>query len=339
MVYRLQQLHEEGVPSLLAGIATEQQWQRKRESIRRVWLDYVGEQPERLPIRYEVLSETELADHVRMHIRYETANADTVTAFLLMPRDRGAAPLPAVLALHPTDEKGKEDVATAQGRDNRRYALELAQRGYIVLAPDTIAAGERISSPEAYFTADFYARNPGWTAVGKMVIDHQYGIDLLCDLAEVDSERIGAIGHSLGGYNSFFLAAADSRIRAYVSSCGFSTFAGDPEPERWGQRDWFSHIPRLSADLGKGEVPFEFHEIAALAAPTPAFYYSGQQDTIFPHWQSYSQGMAQLFELYTFLGKGDCFQYTMTNGEHDFPGEIRQMAYAFLDRHLQKEQA
>lgn len=339
MAYSLQQLNENGVPPLLEGISTQEDWEQKRQNIARTWIAYLGELPERGVIAQEILSQTDFADHTRFHIRYGTAEGDTVTAYLLLPDGwRQGKTYPAVLALHPTDDSGKDDVATEAGRDNRRYGLELVRRGYVVLAPDEITAGERVlPQSEAYQTANFYERYPNWTAVGKMLIDHQYGMDLLCSLPEVDPQRIGAIGHSLGGYNSFFLAGLDSRIRAFVSSCGFCTFTGDPEPGRWGQRDWFSHIPRLSEDISRGEVPFEFHEIAALAAPVPAFYYSGQQDEIFPNWSSYSQGMEELFALYRFLGNADSFFYTMTSGGHDFPNEVRQLAYAFLDRHLGRE--
>jgi hypothetical protein len=298
----------------------------------------LGELPERTAPSYEVITTTVLADHTRLHIRYQSANTDEVTALLLIPNEEklNAQPdrrLPAIMALHPTSPSGKEDIATPEGRENRRYGLELVRRGYVVLAPDTITAGERITT-QAYQTAHFYERNPAWTAVGKMLVDHLYGVDLLCSLAQVDASRIGAIGHSLGGYNSFFLAGLDSRIGAYVSSCGFCTFMGDPTPDRWGQRDWFSHIPRLSEDLNKGEVPFEFHEISALAAPIPAFYYSGQQDSIFPNWRSISEGMEDLYRLYQFHGAESSFRYVLTNGSHDFPSDVRDMAYQFLDRHL-----
>jgi hypothetical protein len=341
MAYLLQDLNENGIPPLLKDVTSEEQWNQKRESIRRTWLDYIGEPAERSSPSYEVMSTTTFEDHTRLHIRYLTANDDEVTALLLLPNEelRNAQPnrrLPAIMALHPTSSNGKEDVATAEGRDNRRYGLELVQRGYVVLAPDTITAGERITT-KAFHTADFYERNPGWTAVGKMLVDHLYGVDLLCSLTQVDPSRIGAIGHSLGGYNSFFLAGLDSRIGAYVSCCGFCTFTGDPTPERWGKRDWFSHIPRLSEDLDKGEVPFEYHEIAALAAPIPAFFYSGQQDSIFPNWRSYSEGMEDLFRLYQFLEVETSFRYVLTNGAHDFPSDVREMAYQFLDRHLQNQ--
>lgn len=339
MAYSLRQLNRRGVPPLLSGIASPADWERKRRKIVRTWKTCLGELPERKPPDYEVVSQTELGDHSRLHIHYGTAGGDRVSAYLLVPHDRPAGgACPAVMALHPTIENGKDDIATAEGRANRRYGLELVQRGYVVLAPDTITAGERAAAPsEAYRTANFYAQYPHWTAIGKMLIDHQYGLDLLCAFPEADPNRIGAIGHSLGGYNSFFLAGLDDRIRAFVSSCGFCTFAGDPEPGRWGQRDWFSHMPRLSEDIAAGRVPFEFHELAALAAPIPAFYYSGQQDEIFPHWSAYSEGMAQLFELYGLLGRRDAFHYTLTNGGHDFPDAVRQMSYAFLDRHLGRE--
>ena len=41
----------------------------------------------------------------------------------------------------------------------------------------------------------------------------------------VDPERIGVIGHSLGGHNSLFVATFDERLKAVVTSSGFNSFA------------------------------------------------------------------------------------------------------------------
>lgn len=341
MSYSLTDLHHSGPPDLLAGISGTERWQHKRETIMGKWLSYIGDMPARRAPACETLAEETFAGYSRLHIRYRSAYEDGVTAYLLLPedymreRDNGFAErsFPAVIALHQTAPAGKAETATPEGSDNQRYGLELVLRGYVVLAPDTITAGERAGA-QPYHTASFYAQYPEWTAVGKMASDHLHGVDLLCSLQGVDAGRIGAIGHSLGGYNSFFLAGLDPRIRAFVSSCGFCTFAGDPEPNRWGQRDWFSHIPRLTADLREDRVPFELHEIAALAAPTPAFYWSGQQDGIFPHWRSYSEGMEQLCRLYRFLGAESSFLYLLGSCGHDFPGYARAIAYDFLDRWL-----
>ncbi|MDF2724580.1 MAG: dipeptidyl aminopeptidase, partial [Paenibacillus sp.] len=126
----------------------------------------------------------------------------------------------------------------------------------------------------------------------------------------------------------------DDRIKAYVSSCGFSPFYGDHRPTHWGERNWYTHLPVVSEWLKHYEVPYEFHEIVALAAPIPAFHYYGQSDAIFPHWSAIGECMADLFTLYRFLGAGDHFEAVMTAREHNFPPEIRHMAYAFLDRYL-----
>src|SRR5690606_2873519 len=161
-------------------------------------------------------------NYIQSHLSYRTAFGDEVTAYLLIPGldENPKDPLPAILALHPTHASGKDDIGP-DGRENRRYGYELVQEGYVVLVPDTITAGERIyPGNEAFKTAPFYDQHPDYTAVGKMVHDHQQGIDLLSSLSYVDVERIGAIGHSLGAYNAFFLSAVDKRGKAVVSSCG-----------------------------------------------------------------------------------------------------------------------
>lgn len=338
MSYTLERLKSNGIPKLLDGIGDLTQWEAKRASIRERWLDMIGGLPPSVPVRYDVLSETDEGTHTRKHLRYDTVYGDTVTAYLLVPKTAGGQAgvrLPAVLALHPTANEGKADTATPQGRDNRRYGLELAERGYVVLAPDTITAGERVyEGAPPYQTAPFYERYPEWTAVAKMIADHRQGLDLLVSLDIVDAGRIGAIGHSLGGYNGFFLAGVDERIRAVVSSCGFATFAGDPNPGRWGRRDWFTHVPAISDYIERGEAPFEWHEIVALAAPVPFFNWSGQADAIFPHWEPIAEAMRDLHGLYAWLGAPERMLSMDGTSGHDFPGPVRAAAYDFMDRWL-----
>ncbi|GIP32934.1 S9 family peptidase [Paenibacillus sp. J2TS4] len=340
--YDKSDLNSSGIPPLLERVESQDQWLHKRSRIFDRWMEVVGGLPSREPIQYEVLSESQESDHLRLHLVYKTAYGDKVPAYLLIPSDGSALAqgkrYPAVLALHPTAPEGKDDVATPSGREGRKYGLELVSRGYVVLAPDTITAGERVyAGSEPYQTAPFYEQYKEWSAVGKMMTDHQYGLDLLTTLDYVDPERIGAIGHSLGGYNAFFLAGADERIKAVVSSCGFSTFAGDEEMHRWGQRDWFSHLPVVSQEAEKGRVPFEFHEIAALAAPTPFFNWSAQQDRIFPHWKLILEALGELDKLYKWMGAEQAFVSLMGNSGHDFPDEIRLLAYRFLDRWLNND--
>jgi len=341
--HRLTELKHDAIPSLLANIQTTAQWEEKREAIRSSWHRILGtpaslhaERPGNLSGSYEIVGETKERDHVRQDIRYQTYDGDTVPAFLLIPNQLPSdGKCPAVLALHPTTAEGRADVATPNGRENRMYGVELVSRGYVVLAPDSLTFGGRVyPEAEPFQTAPFYDRHPHWSMIGKMAADHMRALDLLCAMDVVDANRIGAIGHSLGGYNGWFLAAMDKRIRAVVSSCGFSMFTEDADPNRWGRRDWFSHAPVITDYLQNGLIPFEWHEIVALAAPVPMFMWSGIKDAIFPNWAAIAAGMADVDGLYRFLGAEERFQFAMGNAGHDFPPSMRETAYRFMDRWL-----
>lgn len=345
--YRLEKLDAEGIPAVLAGVSSPLQWEQKRAAILAAWIDYMGGLPERPPLEWQVVKEEMFDDHLRQTVVYNTVYGDQVTAYLLLPlkaldaegRAVEGKRFAAILALHTSNEFGKAMIATKEGRKNRTYGLELVRRGYIVLAPDIITAGDRIYPGYRHFdTTAFYLKHPEWTSVGKNLTDHLQAMDLLATHPLVDPQRIGAIGHSLGGYNAYFIASVDKRLAALVSSCGVCPFSGSPEHIKghWAKRR-YTHFPQYTEDLEKGQVPFEFNEIMALAAPVPQFYYATQEDAIFPHWEAVAQCFLDLQKLYEFLGIRQNLVTLMGDGGHDFPPAIRQMAYAFLDSYLQVE--
>lgn len=360
-MYKLAELDPTSAPPLLAG-GDPAGWPERRERIVGVWREYVGALPRPLAVSWRTLAEerlpaTGVGDAVtRLHIEYDApaaehaeqaeqagptspaADPERVTAYLLIPDSARRRPAPAALALHPTHRRGKDVVSIPGVGANRYYGWELARRGYVVLAPDVVGSGERIAAGEEYWdTAGFYRRSPGWTVIGRMMTDHRQGVELLARLPEVDGERITAIGHSLGGYNSVFVAGLDERIRATVSSCGSSMWAGDPRPGRWFRGQPFIHLPRLGDDVDAGVVPFEWHEIAALVAPRPLLVFAAREDDCFPHYESVAAGMAEVRKLYTALDRPGDFEFLLGSGGHDFPPYVRQAAYAFLDAAVGRE--
>ncbi|MEO8962714.1 MAG: hypothetical protein ABI325_12590 [Ginsengibacter sp.] len=205
----------------------------------------------------------------------------------------------------------------------------------LVLAPDDLTFGERVYPGEKPFqSAPFYKKYPDWTIMARTLVDHMQALDLLSKLDRVATDRIGAICVSFGAYNSFFLSSVDPRIKAVVSICGMSPVTGDPNPYCWGIRDWYTHFPKITAELDSDRVPFDFIEIVALSAPVPMFFYAAQNDRIFPHWQSITEAFNDIYKLYDWLGYANNFQYSIGPGEHDFPPDIRNWAYNFLDRNL-----
>lgn len=341
--YVLSSLLETNTPPPLLGEGTDtvQEWEAKAAKIREVWVDYLGGLPERVPVQYEILSTTPEKDHDRVHMVFDTVHGDRVFAYLLLPHGiqgkDSAKKYPAILALHPTNAEGKDSIATPWSKHNRQYAYELVSRGYVVLAPDAMTSGERIFKGHKHFRSQpFYEEHPEWSTVGKNITDHMQAVDLLESLPYVDAERIGTIGHSFGGYNAYFLASVDERIAVAVSSCGMNPFTGSSMPGHWGVRDWYTHLPRFSEDMKNDRAPFDFHEIIALIAPRPFFNYSTQQDHIFPDWRPIAESMEDLYGLYSLYEAPENFTSILGSGDHDFPPEIREAAYSFLDRWLKK---
>ena len=101
------------------------------------------------------------------------------------------------------------------GKENRAYGAELAERGFVVLAP---------SYPQlANYWPDI--KGLGYrSGTMKAVWDNIRGLDLLESLPYVKKGQLAAIGHSLGGHNSIYTAVFDERIRVIVSSCGFDSY-------------------------------------------------------------------------------------------------------------------
>ena len=77
-------------------------------------------------------------------------------------------------------------------------------------------AGARV--PRELIDAAVAFNRDGWGLMGV----HPDGTELIERHQQVDADRIGTMGHSLGGHGAFYLAAYDERIKACVCNCGGS---------------------------------------------------------------------------------------------------------------------
>lgn len=314
------------------------QWERRREGIRARLFETIGTPPVARNTRsIQIADEEELDDYVRTRISYVVGEGDTITAFLLRPRDL-VDPAPAVLALHQTVDSGKGEVVGLNGSPDFAYGHELARRGYLVLAPDHLAAGERIYPGTGSFeSGPFYEQYPDWSMVGKNVEDSRSSIDVLCALDYVDKGRIGVIGHSLGGHNAIFAAALDERIRVVVSNCGLSAFSEEEEVLEWSLEDGYVFIPKLRKYLLENVAPpFDLHEVAALIAPRPWLNVSSYFDRAYGNQEFLAAVGTQLYQVYNLHGASQAFGHYMHGGGHSFPRSARDLAYGWLDRWLKE---
>src|SRR5262249_42178016 len=153
------------------------------------------------PLDVKVTDSVTTARYVRKRLTFAAEKDDRVPAYLLLPLGRKGR-LPAVLCLHQTTPLGKGSPAGLGGNPNPPYALHLAERGSVPLAPDSPSFGD--------YKYDF-GKSRFKSGSMKAVWNNMRAIDLLQSLPEVDPERIGCIGHSLGGHNTMFTAAFDTR--------------------------------------------------------------------------------------------------------------------------------
>jgi len=310
------------------GVVTSSEaWRIRRRQILRDMEEVMGRMPNpsrKVSLDMEILEEVEYPSYLLRNIRFSVEKEDRLPAFLLIPR-QGFGPWPAMLCLHQTLQEGKAEPAGLAGHENLHYGKELAKRGYVVLAPDYPNFGEYFMDPYVQGYA---------SATMKGIWNHSRAIDLLESLEEVDPLRIGCIGHSLGGHNSLFLAAFDERVRAVVTSCGFTSF---PKYYQGDLTGWShkGYMPRVASDFDKdpSKIPFDFSDILCSLAPRPLFIHAPVHDSNFDV-SGVKDCVKAAQAVYDLHGKPVHLVAIYPDGGHDFSPEGRSEAYAFLDRHL-----
>jgi len=182
-------------------------------------------------VDYQVLESTEEDGYTRQLIEYDSGK-DKVKAFLLLPDvlDNN----PAILINHQHNREhhlGKSEVCGLAGNPLQAFGPELAKRGFVVLAPDSICFEQRRKDTSVegfdfwqHFNEMCYGILTGDYLMKRVLNDAISGITLLSNLQFVDKKRIGTLGHSYGGNTVLFLAALDERITFSCASGSACTY-------------------------------------------------------------------------------------------------------------------
>jgi dienelactone hydrolase len=307
-------------------VTTPLDWGLRRAHIVERMQEVMGPLPgprQRVALDVQVESVEQTPTYWRKKLTYQAEPGDRVPAYLLIPKSL-QRPAPAMLCLHPTSPLGKAQICALGGEPSRFYAHELAERGYVVLAPDYPSFGD--------YTFDFQHDGSDYASGSmKAIWNNIRALDLLETLPEVDGQRIGCIGHSLGGHNSLFTAVMDQRIRAVVTSCGFTAFGRYYGGNLTG---WTSdrYMPRIRHVYGGDPqaVPFDFHEVLAAIAPRPLFVSAPVRDDNFDH-QGVTECVDAARQVWRMLGAPDQLVARYPDAAHDFPDPVRREVYAWLD--------
>jgi dienelactone hydrolase len=154
------------------------------------------------------------------------------------------------------------------------------------------------------------------------------GIDYLVSRPEVDPERIAVTGISGGGAATFWIAAADERVRVAVPVSGMA--------------DLMSYVPNRVIN-GHCDCMFlhntfawPWTRIAALIAPRPLLFVNSDKDQIFPM-DANERVINRLERLYSLFGASDLVDSVVSVGGHAYRRDLRQAIYRFINTHLKND--
>ena len=302
-------------------ITTRRAWAKRRDALRQQWRAFLGPFPRRVDLKPEVLSTEELPDHTRLLVRYQNERGVPNEAYLLLPKD-GRKQHPGMVVLHQTTANTIRDPVGLDGREPMHVALHLVRRGYVCVVPRNFLWGYGGAPTPQEATERLLAREPWKTGMAKMTWDGIRALDYLLTRPEVDAERVGCIGHSLGGKEAIYLAAFDARIKAAVSCEGGAGLSFSNWDARW----------YLGPQIKEPGFPLDNHQLIGLIAPRP-FLLIGGGSADGAHSWPYVEANLPIYRLH---GAEEQLGLMLHPNGHDLPhaGPDRKKMLAWLDHWL-----
>jgi dienelactone hydrolase len=294
--------------------------------------------PHRAPARWDAtpVEHRDFSDHRRELFVFQAAGLADLPVWILTPKKKVPGKRPGVVALHGHGAYGHDAVAGVDDLQERKedigkfhydYGRELARRGYVVAAPCLTPFGRRVDNRRLYGGEDPCAiafirlQLLGKLLIAENLRDALWSFEALRQSEQVDPERIGCVGLSLGGRMAMLTAAMEPRIKVAVCSGALNVMQ---ERVRSRYSCGAQVIPGL---LQYGDIP----EIAGLIAPRPAVWEVGLEDKLMvkdwiePSWE-------RMINVYRAAGAADALERDDFNGGHQWNGA---KAYPLLERILQ----
>ena len=322
--------------------------------------------PEKCDPQAEVISRKDCGDYIREEIRFNTTPVFRVPATVLIPKAaKKPAPAVVLLHSHggfylwgrerelEGDDVHPTLIELRESYGKKAIGTEMVRRGYVVISIDMFFWGERRmvledDPPEwkerpATISRDSVTKfnqrssaseqlmgrtlfSTGTTWAGIIAWDDIRTVDYLITRPEVDPQRIGCVGHSVGGLRSAYLAALDDRIKAAVV-CGW--MCSFPQQLAKHVRSTIGHtklIPGLYRFL-------DHPDIASLTMPRSLMLINGIQDALFET-EGVRAAHEKLAKCYAKVGAPDHFKSIIEERPHEFNAERQAEAWAWFDKWL-----
>ncbi|MEQ8785936.1 MAG: PKD domain-containing protein [Pirellulaceae bacterium] len=317
-------------------VRTKDDWKQRRAEIHQQWTKLLGEWPPLITEPQVENLESQRRDNFTQHrVRFKWTPNETTTGYLLIPDGEGKRP--AVLTVYYEPE-----TAVGLQGEQRDFAYQLARRGFVTLSIGTTEES-KANIYALYYPEIDKAEVQPLSMLGCAAANAWY---VLASRPEVDSKRIGVVGHSFGGKWSMFAGCLFDRFAAVaVSDPGimFDTHPSvnywEPWYLGWHPRPWRKRGVITDENPGRGLYPKlleegrDLHELHALLAPRPFLVSGGAVDPP-ERWRA----LNHLVKINKLLGYEN--RVGMTNRPDHSPNpESNAVIYAFFEHFLGSSEA
>ena len=296
-----------------------------------------------------VIAEEQRDGYKARKIEIELTKYYSVPALVLIPDGKG--PFPAVNVLHDHGAHlfiGKEKMIRPFAEDSTvikdadewvaslyegQYLGDyLARHGYIVFSSDAPMWGERGQKEgplrDKY---DMIAGNMmmyGIDLSAYMTYDDIYCTDFIASMPEVDANRIGCAGCSMGAYRAWMLSALSDKIKVGASVCWMVTTDEQmsfkyKRTENGGFANCFPGLRRW----------LDYPHVASLACPKPMLFINGSQDKLFPV-AGVEKAFRIMHETWESQGADDKLDTEIWDIPHSCGKKAQKKVLEFFKRHL-----
>jgi dienelactone hydrolase len=273
--------HAPRVPELNVPTSLDA-WVARRREIQRTLRGLLGRLPPRpRPVSARVLATFEAEHYTTDKFELDNGAGETIPGVLLLPKQRPAR-VPAVMWCHwhgNEYRKGKVEVFESRHTPEPPGAA-LTRRGFAVLAIDAPGFGARqrrgpggaqLEGEAAELAAGKFHLWYGRTLWGMMLRDDRLALDYLLTRPEIDANRIGVTGISMGATRAWWLMALDERFRAGVAVACLTRYQDLIAAGGLNEHGLYYYVPGMLAH-------FDTEAVVALAAPRPLLALTGDQD-------------------------------------------------------------
>ena len=330
----------------LDGAKSIAEWKAKRPRLYQEYMDMLGlwPIPEKTPLKATTTGEIEAHGVIVEKLHFQSKPGLYVTANVYRALNKEKKKLPAIVYVCGHSGRGRDGCKTAF----QDHGFWFANNGYVCIILDTLQLGEipgvhhgTYGRPWGHLSAwgekdaekmknhnRFWWHSIGYSPAAVECWNGIRAIDYLCTRSDVDPDKIGVTGISGGGAATFWIAAADDRVKVAVPVSGMADLEYYVK-----QKGVNSHCDCMFLH---NTYQWDWTTIAALVAPRPMLFANSNKDPIFPM-DANRRIINKLYKVYDLYGRDDLIDEYVSAGGHDYRPDLRIAIVIYFNRYLKND--